>query len=96
MLNGGTGDDTLYAVGGGSTLNGGDGNDILVLEGEGGLLGAELNGGAGNDILTGHEGAFTGGTGADAIQPGLYVRIDYNSVTENIFAISSKPPADCI
>lgn len=72
ILNGGTGDDTLSA---------GDGNDILIRNASG--SGAVLNGGAGNHIITSDEGVLNGGTGADTIKPGLYTRIDYNSVSES-------------
>ncbi len=66
-LDGGAGDDTLYAPGGSAVLLGGPGNDWIEV-GQGSSPGTYyLSGGAGNDTLIAHAGTatFVGGTGAD-------------------------------
>ncbi len=80
-LNGGAGDDRLDLAESSGTLNGGDGNDILQSSV---FAYAVLNGGAGNDtLICADVGVINGGTGADTIHPGLYARIDYNSVNDS-------------
>lgn len=68
VINGGDGNDKLYAYGYGSgdTLNGGAGNDELYSS----SLGEELNGDDGDDHLTGGEGDDTldGGDGTDTAE----------------------------
>jgi Ca2+-binding RTX toxin-like protein len=86
-INGGEGDDTIYASGGNDVVNGGDdddtifgdeGNDILNGDDDddtlnGGVGNDTLNGGAGNDILNGDAGNDTlnGGVGNDTLNGGL-------------------------
>ena len=67
-INGGSGDDLLFAGGGPTTLDGGPGDDKV----EAGSAPTTLLGGAGNDLLIGRAGValdtVDGGPGADAIQ----------------------------
>jgi hypothetical protein len=85
-LNGTTGIDMIFGLGGTNTINGGAGNDLLcggnssdtigggdgndILEGQNGS--DTLNGGADDDILRGNSGndALTGGQGADSFSGG--------------------------
>ncbi len=64
-IEGGYGDDTLYALGGNDQVMGGAGNDYL----DGGAGNDRLNGDGGNDRLFGNAGNDTliGGAGADTM-----------------------------
>jgi hypothetical protein len=68
LLDGGAGNDTIYAGGGNDTLIGGDGNDRLYGEDDNDTL----QGDAGNDSLYGESGddIFIGGTGNDFLSGG--------------------------
>jgi Ca2+-binding RTX toxin-like protein len=68
VINGGTGNDSLWGVGGNDTLSGGDGIDVL----NGNANEDVLIGGAGADTLDGGDGndVITGGTGRDVLTGG--------------------------
>lgn len=58
-VDGGTGDDTVYAISGGGLISGGGGDDIIV----GNETPDVITGGAGNDVMTGGQKADFGGGG---------------------------------
>ncbi|TCS61375.1 hemolysin type calcium-binding protein, partial [Varunaivibrio sulfuroxidans] len=64
QIDGGSGNDVLWASGGNDTINGGSGNDLI----DGGAGNDVISGGAGNDVISGGAGndVLTGGSGNDA------------------------------
>jgi Ca2+-binding RTX toxin-like protein len=83
-VDGGTGNDTLYAGYGANTnLLGGDGNDIII----DGLGTDYLNGGAGNDYLAAGSGVNVFNFDIDSIIGSQYDAIDYFTATTNYISL---------
>jgi Ca2+-binding RTX toxin-like protein len=83
-VDGGTGDDTIYAGYGANTnLLGGDGNDIIV----DGLGTDFLNGGAGNDYLAAGSGVNVFDFNIDAIIGGQFDAVDYFTAATNYISL---------
>jgi len=93
-IDGGAGNDVLWASSGNDQLLGGDGNDQL----DGGAGNDILGGGSGNDALDGGNGndVLDGGTGNDDLSGGLGNDIYLHSLNGGANVISDKGGQDVI